>query len=381
MHETREIEPISLKQLRECFPIAGRVTYLNHAATGPISREVHAALRRQSEIHAFEYESAGQVFEPVYQRCRAAAARLVGARPDRLAFIQNTSHGVSLLANGQDWRAGDNVIVPEMEFPSNYLPWLALERHGVELRHLKLVDGRVTPEGLAAIIDARTRIVTLSQVQYFNGFRADLAAFAEIAHDRDAMLVVDGTQSVGAVAIDVDAMGIDALVVSAHKWMLGPLGIGFMAFSDRMFERTRVSQLGWLSVKDPFAFNREIDLPDDATRFEAGTENSAGIFGLAQRLAEIEAYTLPAIENRVMNLTDHLIDRARRIGFTIQSPLEPGSRSGILSIHHQDRANPAMVSSLLENGIHIGFREGALRVSPHYYNSEGEIDILVDALR
>lgn len=381
MERTREIEPITLNQLRESFPITARATYLNHAATGPISREVHAAMRRQSEIHAFEYVTAGQAFEPVYKRCRAAAARLVGSRPERLAFIQNTSHGISLIANGQDWRPGDNVIVPEMEFPSNYLPWLALERRGVELRHLKLRDGRTTPEGLANIIDERTRIVTLSQVQYFNGFRADLAALAEITLGQGAMLVVDGTQSVGAVPVDVDAMGIDALVVSSHKWMLGPLGIGFMALSDRMFERTRVSQLGWLSVNDPFAFNREIDLPDDATRFESGTENSAGIFGLARRLEEIEAYTLEAIEKRIIRLTDHLVDRARQTGFEIRSPLEPGSRSGILSIYHPDRANPARIAALLERGIHIGFREGALRVSPHYYNSEDEIDILVNALR
>jgi selenocysteine lyase/cysteine desulfurase len=151
---------------------------------------------------------------------------------------------VLLQANGQVWREGNNVIVLEVEFPSNFLPWLTLERQGVELRRLKLVDGRTTPEAFRAIIDARTRVVTLSQVQYFNEFCADLAAMSEITHARGALLVVDGTQSVGAVQIDVDAMGIDALVVSSHKWMLGPLEIGFMALSDEMLERTRVTQLG-----------------------------------------------------------------------------------------------------------------------------------------
>lgn len=270
---------IPLKSLRDAFPISERVNYINHAAMGPISRDVLAAVQKKAETQAFHHGEAIARFEPVYTACRAATARLVGSRAERIAFIQNTSHGVSLLANGQAWREGDDVIVSEMEFLSNFLPRLALERQGVELRRMKLVDGRTTPEALSEIIDARTRIVTLSQVQYFNGFRADLAAISEITHARGALLVVDGTQSVGAVPIGGDAMGIGALVVSSHKWMLGPLGIGFMALSDEMLEWTRVTQLGWRSVNDPFAFNREIDLPDDASRFEPGTVNAAGLLG------------------------------------------------------------------------------------------------------
>jgi len=356
------------------------VNYLNHAATGPISRGVQEAIHRQTEIHAIHNETATKRYEPVYRECREAAARLVGARAARVAFIQNTSHGISLLANGQDWRDGDNVIVPEMEFPSNYLAWLNLADRGVELRRLKLVDGRVTPEGLSRAIDGRTRVVALSHVQYFNGFKADLAAIAEVAHAHGALLVVDGTQSVGAVPIDVEALRVDALVVSAHKWMLGPLGIGFMALSDEMFARTRVTQLGWLSVNDPFAFNREIDLPDDATRFEPGTENAAGIFGLAQRIEEIEAFTIERIEERILGLNDRLAESVQRHGFEVRSPMEAGTRSGILSFHHPAVANPETVARLQDRGIHIGFREGALRASPHYYNSEDEIEELVDAL-
>ena len=371
---------ISLEELRRGFPITDRVNYLNHAATGPISRGVQEAIHRQTEIHTIHNETATKRFEPVYRACRDSAARLVGSRAARVAFIQNTSHGISLLANGQDWREGDNVIVPEMEFPSNYLAWLNLAHRGVELRRLNLIDGRVTPDGLSKAIDGRTRVVTLSHVQYFNGFQADLSAIAEVTHSHGALLVVDGTQSVGAIPIDVEALRIDALVISAHKWMLGPLGIGFMALSDEMFARTRVTQLGWLSVNDPFAFNREIDLPDDATRFEPGTENSAGIFGLAQRLEEIEAYTIGRIEERILGLNDRFADRVRRHGFEIRSPMEAGSRSGILSFHHPAVANLETVGYLQDRGIHIGLREGALRVSPHYYNSEDEIDELAAAV-
>ncbi|MEQ8814706.1 MAG: aminotransferase class V-fold PLP-dependent enzyme [Thalassobaculum sp.] len=371
---------LSLEELRRRFPVSERVNYLNHAATGPISRGVQEAIRRQTEIHTTQHETATERYEPVFRECRESVARLVGTSAAHVAFVQNTSHGISLLANGQDWRAGDNVIVPEMEFPSNYLAWLNLADRGVELRRLKVVQGRATAEELSRAIDDRTRVVALSHVQYFNGFRADLSAIAEVAHARNALLVVDGTQSVGAVPIDVEAMGIDALVVSAHKWMLGPLGIGFMALSGEMLARTRVTQLGWLSVNDPFAFNREIDLPDNATRFEPGTENAAGIFGLAQRIREIEAYTIEGIERRILHLNDRFADLARRHGFEVRSPMEAGARSGILSFHHPAIADPETVAYLRDRGIHIGFREGALRVSPHYYNSEDEIDELAAAL-
>lgn len=372
--------PLSLKELRWSFPITGRVNYLNHAATGPISRGVQEAMGRQAELHALHVETASSRYKPVYVECRAAAARLVGSRPERIAFVQNTSHGVSLLANGQDWRDGDNVVVPAMEFPSNYLAWLNLADRGVELRRVPPVDGRVTPEALRRAIDGRTRVVALSHVQYFNGYKPDLSAIAEVVHAQGAMLVVDGTQSVGAIPIDVEALRIDALVVSAHKWMLGPLGIGFMALSDEMLDRTRVTQLGWLSVNDPFAFNRRIDLPDDATRFEPGTENAAGIFGLAQRLQEIEAYRIDRIEQRILALNDRLADAVRRHGFELRTPMESGTRSGILSFHHPAVANSETVARLQDRGIHIGLREGALRASPHYYNSEDEIDGLVAAL-
>lgn len=380
MNDSDHGETPSLEDLRRSFPITERVAYLNHAATGPISRRVQEAIHRQTEIHALHNESASKRYRPVYEECRDAAARLVGTRAARVAFLQNTSHGISILANGQDWREGDNVVVPEMEFPSNYLAWLNLADRGVELRRLRLVDGRVTPDGLRQAIDGRTRVVALSHVQYFNGYKADLSAIAEVAHSHGALLVVDGTQSVGAVPIDVEALRIDALVVSCHKWMLGPLGIGFMALSDEMLARTRVTQLGWLSVNDPFAFNRRIDLPDDATRFEPGTENAAGIFGLAQRLEEIETYAIGRIEQRILALNDRLADSVQRHGFEIRTPMEAGTRSGILSFHHPAVANPETVAGLQDRGIHVGLREGALRVSPHYYNSEDEIDELVDAL-
>ena len=370
----------SLASLRAEFPIVERVTYMNHAATGPISKSVQAAMARQTDLHARHIEDTARWLEPVYGRAREAIARLVGARAERVAFIQNTSHGISMLANGQAWQEGDNVVVPALEFPSNYLAWLRLQPLGVELRTLEMDRGMTTADRLSGLIDSRTRIVALSAVQYFNGFRCDLAEIADVVHAHDARLVVDGTQSVGAMRLDMAACGVDALVVSAHKWMLGPLGIGFMALSDRLFEETAVTQHGWLSVRDPYSFRREIDPLPDARRFEPGTENSAGIFGLMRRLEEIDAYGLPAIERRILGLTARLAVGLQARGFTIDSPGDAGARSGILSFRREGLDGESLSETLKGEATFIGFRHGALRASPHYYNSEDEVDALVERI-
>lgn len=368
-------------KLRNEFPITRRAIYFDHAAVGPISRKVAAAVQEQSSIHCENLIGARAIYPERYDGAREAASRLVGSRAERIAIVQNTSHGLSLIANGQPWQAGDNVIVPAMDFPSNYLPWLRLERLGVEMRLIETPDGRITTSLLSHAIDDRTRIIALSAVQYYNGYRVDLAPIAELARKHDAMLVVDGTQAVGAMRVDVGASGIDALVVSAHKWMLGPLGIGFMALSDRMMERTEVTQLGWLSVNEPFAFRREIDLPDRAERFEPGTENAAGLFGLHARLAEIETFGAKEIEARLLHLTSGMSEALERSGFTITSPIGIDERSSILTFRHDALSTDHVVDELRDEGIYLSARHGSFRASPHYYNTEEEVAAVVERLR
>jgi cysteine desulfurase/selenocysteine lyase len=369
-----------LAELRAKFPITDQAIYVDHAAVGPISRAVAAAVAEQAALQSETLTGARGIFEARYAAARAASARLVGTRADRIAFVQNTSHGLSLIANGQPWRPGDTVLVPAMEFPSNYLPWLRLERLGVELRRLHAPDGRITPDVVAAEIDERTKVIALSAVQYHNGYRVDLAGIAEVARQHGAMLVVDGTQAVGAMHLDVAALGVDALVVSAHKWMLGPLGIGFMALSERMMASTEVTQLGWLSVNAPFDFRREIDLPDRADRFEPGTENAAGLFGLQARLAEIEAFGARDIETRVLSLAWDLAERLARQGFAITSPDGAAERSGIVTFRHDALASEDTVAALRDRGIYMSARHGNLRASPHYYTSEADIAEIAEAL-
>lgn len=380
-HSMSSLFNTDLEQLRFSFPVTEQAIYLDHAAIGPISRNVAKAIQEQSKLHSENLINASVIYADRGSEARQSIARLVGSRADRIAFVQNTSHGMSLIANGQPWKNGDNVVVPAMDFPSNFLPWKRLESLGVEMRCVSVPDGRVTLNAIADAMDDRTRVVALSAVQYYNGYRVDLAAIAAAARRCDALLVVDGTQAVGAMQIDVDASGIDALVVSSHKWMLGPPGIGFMALSDRALERTEVTQLGWLSVSDPFEFRRKIELPNDATRFEAGTENFSGLFGLSARLSEIASFGATNIEKRVLHLTSCLAEDLQGLGFEMGSPMGQHERSSILTFRHSVLKPEAVVPEMRAAGIYVSARNGFVRASPHYYNSEEELAALVEWLK
>jgi selenocysteine lyase/cysteine desulfurase len=238
----------------------------------------------------------------------------VGSYSKNIAFVQNTSHGLSLVALGLDWRPGDNLVVCAQEFPSNYLCWIQLEAKGVEIRQVSALDGRLDTDIIQQAMDGRTRVVAISHVQFYSGFRVDVAALGDSCQKCAALLVVDGTQSIGAIRLDVSASGVDVLVVSAHKWLMGPRGIGFASFSDRALERITPAIVGWMSVNDPFAFNRTLDHLPDARRFESGTPNGTGIFGLRERLAQIDELGIDWIEDRVLNLNELILELALRNG-------------------------------------------------------------------
>ena len=369
----------NLAAVRQQFPIVEDCIYLNHAAVSPISRRVQAAISEQATLHMLTADGAGGIAHPAYQRGRALAAALINGAPSRIAYIQNTSHGLSQIANGLPWHEGDNVVLNSMEFPSNYLTWTKLAASGVEVRLVDVPDRKFTVDKLRPHVDGRTRVVAVSQVQYYSGYQVDLAAFGQLCHEHNALLVVDGTQSIGAVQLDMASSGVDALVVSAHKWMLGPLGIGFMAFSEAAFSQIDVSIMGWLSVAEPFAFRREHDYLPDGGRFEPGTENAPGRFGLVARLEEITETGADVIEARVLALTDYLCEALESGGFRITTHRGAQEKSGIVTYTHDSIPSQTMYERLGNANIKASLRSGAIRISPHYYNSEAEIDQVITA--
>lgn len=371
---------MDIAALRAAYPVTERCTYLNHAAVGPVSRTVAAATAEPAQLQLDDPVAMNAALAERSESARVRAAALFGADPARVAFVGNTSHGLSLIANGLSWRPGANIVVAPDEFPSNHLIWQQQRARGAALRDFVAEDGRLTPDALARVIDADTQVVALSHVQFHNGFRADLAALGEIARHHGAMLVVDGTQSAGAMAFDLDGWGVDALVFSAHKWMLCPKGIGMMLLSPRALDEIAVTAPGWQSVNDRFAFRRTLDFLPSAARFEPGTENAPGRFAIDARLGEIATLGPAQIAARVIGLRDRLAAAVRGSGWQVTSPDAPSARSGILTIRHDRVETGQALARLDAAGIRASARGGALRLSPHVYNTEQDCDRFVDVL-
>ena len=368
---------IDLAAARHEFPITEECVYLNHAAVGPIPRRSKRWMDQAIEEYlTLDREKWAGRTEVV----RKLSASLLHARPDQIAFIKNTSEGLSLAANGIDWRAGDNVVVHDNDFPSVVFPWQNLAEQGVETRRVAARAGRVLVDDLADAIDARTRAIAISTVQFKTGFRCDLAAIGQLCRDHDILFIVDGIQSLGALALDVQACGADVVAADAHKWLLGPQGIGIFYCSDRALARLKVRTVGWLSINDPFAFDYRLDLLPDARRFEPGSDNTIGICGLGGTLALIYELGIDAIEARIMALNELLCDGLARKGYRVISPRGERERSGIVIFVGDGHATEDLFARLTEARIMVSVRGGGIRVSPHYYNSEDEIAQLLDAL-
>ena len=363
---------------RELYPGADAAVYLDAAAVGIVSTRVASAMTDAAE-QATQGIGFARGRDHEIRLTRQAVADLVGGVADRVAFTQNTSTGLALVANGVSWSPGDNLVVPAAEFPSNFYPWTQLRRAGVEVREVPMRDGHAPLDAVAAAVDDRTRVLTVSAVQYSSGHRNDLAGLAEIAHRHAALFVVDGTQSVGALTIDCDATGIDVLAVSAHKWLLGPLGIGFVALSDRAMHELHPSTVGWMSVEEPFAFDHEPQLADDARRFESGTENAAGIAGLRQAVAQVLELGPGVVEKHVLARSAEIEAMLTDLGWSSLRTPDARHWSGIL-IASSGGDDQAVHARLLEAGVRCSLRGGGIRFSPHYYTGSADVDALRSAL-
>lgn len=381
-HKPEPPEGEPLLRFRSEMPITGRFVYLNHAAIGPLPRRSSERIGALARVVSETGDRRWPERNAEVERVRALAARLIGARaPHEVAFVENTSTGLSAVAEGIDWRPGDNLVGAEGEFPSNAYPWMnvAARRPGeIEIRLAPERNGRIDPEDLLARIDGRTRLLALSSVQYATGFRSDLARLGAACRERGALFVVDAIQSLGALAIDVEACAIDVLAGSTHKWLLGPEGIGLLYVSDRVVERLRPTRAGWRSTRSPYEWvHLDLTFAEGARRFESGTLNVYGLAGLGGSLEILLEAGTEAIERRVLALAERTAEGFVAAGFALAAPRGGafrGEASGIVSGTHPRHTPEALAEALAERGAIVSARAGRLRAAPHFYNTETEID-------
>jgi selenocysteine lyase/cysteine desulfurase len=372
--------PLNAREMRDLFPITRRYAYLDHAAIAPLATPVRSAmtvfLDRQSE-EPFELAH----WERLRAQVRSRVGELVSAPPERITFVKNTTAGLGLVAAGLDWHKGDNIVGVDREFPANIYPWLGLKSRGVELRLQPAAGGRVNLKDLLQLCDARTRVVTISAVQFWSGFRADLAALAERLSGRDVLLVVDGIQAVGALGFDLPKLSIDFLSAGAQKWLLGPIGIGFAYVSPRMLEQMRPVTIGTDSVvRDSEYFDYDLTFRPDARRYEEAAPNYPAILGLGAAVNLLLRAGRQEVEQTILRLSDRLREELPRRGYTLVFMPATAERSGVVSFRHP-RIVPAEVQQRLRDaGVVISLRGDFLRASPHFYNSDEDISRLLDAL-
>ncbi len=367
--------------IRNDFPIVQNWVYMNHAAVAPLSLTAAEAICSLTQDVAEHSMAHFEDWNALVRKARQSVGGFIGARPEEIAFLKNTSDGIIAVAEGIDWRPGDNVVVASCEFPANVYPWLNLESKGVEIHWVKESQGRLRPEDYESAMDNRTRVLTASAVQFHSGFHSNLGALAELCWRFGSLFVVDGIQSVGALPIDVHAMGIDFLAADGHKWMMGPEGCALLYCSENAMNAVGVAALGWANVssdRDFFSYDRTMH--NDARRFETGTLNTIGIAGLKAAIDLLSRHDMQLVSNRILHLTDILCENLPRLGFRLYTPRGRNEKSGIVTFTREGLDMAHIEKHLLERRIIATVRHGSVRLSPHFYNSEGEIEEVLAAL-
>lgn len=375
---------MKLEEIRERFPITRHYNFQNHAAVAPMSGPAAEALigyaRELSESAYLE----GTYYRAA-ERVRQAAAKLINADAGEVTFVKNTCEGINYVANGVQWITGDNIVSCTMEFPANVYPWLRLEQRGVSLKRVAEDKGRVPFDRLAAAIDNRTRLVTISAVQWSNGFRIDLTRLGELCKAKGVLLFVDAIQALGVHPIDVRGMNIDFLSCGGHKWLTAPEGTGIFYCARELIGHIKPSELGYMCMKQ--GYDQEVagfsddDLHGDARRFDSGVYNLAGICALGASIDLLLEIGVEQVQVRIKHLTDILVEGARARGWSVCSPRTATEWSGIVALGSDKHDIDALRKHLRnEFKIIVTNRLGRLRASPHFYNSPEEIEQLVDAL-
>lgn len=370
------------EEIRRFFPITKNYVYLNHAAVCPISLPVYEAMERHTRDLLEHGATNYRTWYATVKKTRELAAQLINGQADEIALAPNTSAGLAMIANGIDWRAGDNIVTADCEFPANVVPWLRIGReYDVEVRMAREQDGRLETAEILRLIDERTRVVSLSFVEFASGFRNDLATIGRYCRAREVLFVVDAIQGLGALQLDVEACCIDALSADAHKFLLGPDGVALFYVSHRALERVKPTLVGWLSVQNPEDYrNYEQPYAAGARRFEPGALNTAGVVGLGAAIELFLQVGVERIESYLLELGDYLCAGLQARGYRVVSSRRAGEKSAVIACQHNHYSATQLYEHLDAQHIITTPRLGRLRISPHFYNTRAEIDQMLAAL-
>jgi len=372
------------KTIAKEFPVVEQLIHLNHAAVAPWPRTTVAAIQSFAEENLLYGSSNYARWIELETDLREKARELINAPAAKdIALIKNTSEGLSFVASGLSWNAGDNIVGIRQEFPSNRFVWQSLNDQGVEFRELDLEQfSEEAEQALMNLCDSNTRLLAISAVQYTNGFRLDLVQLGKFCRDNGILFSIDAIQQIGAIPFDVQEYSADFVIADGHKWMLGPEGLGIFYVNAEILDQIKPSQFGWHMAADKSNYLAKTFQPaPDARRFECGSPNMLGIHALHASLELLLEIGIEEIHRGIINNYNYLLDGLQSISHVkLLSDTRPQRRSGILTFHSDHIASEDLYRKLQANKVLCAPRGGGIRLSPHFYTPKKQLEETVNML-
>lgn len=372
---------MNLNDIRNLFPyLKNDIIYFNHAATGPFTKnlvdKISEVLKEKSEKKIDDYTA----FKEVAAETKSILAAMINTLPERIAFTDNTSNGLNILAQSIKWQKGDRILLNDIEFPANVYPFLNLINLGVEVDFVKSENGKVSAEMIIDSVKTGTKLISVSFVQFLSGYRIDLEKLGQFCSKNGIIFSVDAIQGLGALTLDVEKCNVDFLSCGTQKWLLGFQGLAFVFINEKLQKKLIPSNVGWLSVNNAWdLLDYNLDLKTSAEVFQGGTINALGIYAFNTSLKLFREFGYQNVEKRVMENSRYFIEKLDSAGINcVLSNSDVNNLAGIVTVKIQ---NPDKVFEILnQNEIVSSLREGLIRFSPHFYNTSQEIDRVVDVL-
>jgi selenocysteine lyase/cysteine desulfurase len=355
--------------------------FFNHAGVSPLPKRARDVMKEFLDDVCAHSMANRQKWHGGIRNARQFAADILHCSPKEIAFMKNTSEGVSMIANGLNLSSGDSVVATDIEYPANIYPWMRLSKNDVNLKLVANKNGRIPFEDLAAAVDKSTKVIAISSVEFSTGFRHDLKRIGEFCRERGIFFFVDGIQSVGALELDVKECRISALSAGSQKWLLGPEGSGILFVDESVLDRVEPTEVGASSVEKPEEYLDYRYVPKkNAAKFESGALNVVGILGMAASMEVLLEVGIPNVEEHILQLTDRLCKGLQKKGYEVYSSRKEGEKSGIVLFSSEEYSAEELHRRLLEKNIVTSVRYGHVRVSPHFHNTPDQIDRLLQTL-
>lgn len=373
---------MNINEIRNEYPhIEQGVIYFNHASIGPLSNKVSEDVKAYVETRHSNISQSYDVFLKALTDVKSKLVKMFGGKSSQYAFTENVSMGLNTLAQGLKWKEGDEVILNDLEFPSNVYPFLNLQAKGVNVKFAKSNNGIVDVTHYEKLISSNTKLISISLVQFLTGYKANIKALGELCKKNDIIFVVDAIQGAGTLNINVEEYNIDFFVGGSHKWLMGLTGLGYFYISNKLNDLVANANLGWISVKDPWNLLDYNPIPrKTADRFQTGTMNSVGVIALNSSLDLFLTFGLSNIESKIKENTKYFINQLIEDGFNpILKNCPKENLAGITSVIIENAQEKLL--QLKQKNIIAEMREGMLRFAPHFYNTKDEIDEVISELK